>query len=429
MRRFLSIVLLVILLAGCAPNWESAIDAPIYHVAITGSDANAGSQDAPWASLQKAMSIAAKDSIIFVHAGTYFPSGADFKNDGVTVTNAPGEQVIIQLRDSNQQAFNCWTSVGNGAKTGIRVIGRDVTPAKLPNGAISQKGIVILGKVGATWAAFLPEARCDGWEVAGVDFVDVGHAIFTRKTTKGRTGDWSADGWKVHDNRVYGFYKETGMQFNGNDNTVENNEIWKLTPQLSTPYGCYLLNLLGHGNTVRGNRLIGTGGTECSGVLFEWSQADNNVLENNTISGVKNGFEFQGGDNNLLRWNIVQASGQKYSIQNYPASRTTWPCDDRAGGSAAALVPPNDPTHPDYAYYYPYGECESRNNTIVDGPMPTSAPTASLTASPLPTATSTSSPLPSSTPTLEYTATATPRPTRTPECLWFENVSGFVCVP
>ena len=36
------------------------------------------------------------------------------------------------------------------------------------------------------------------------------------------------------------------------------------------------------------------------------------------------------------------------------------------GGSGAILVPPNDPNHPDYPYYYPYGECQSLGNSITD---------------------------------------------------------------
>ena len=108
---------------------------------------------------------------------------------------------------------------------------------------------------------------CDYWEVAGVDFVDVAYGIFTRKVNNGKN---SADHWNVHDNRVYGYYRESGMQFNGNSNQIESNEIYKVSNRLDTTYGCQLLNLLGNNNVVRGNILSRAGSTaNCIGILFE----------------------------------------------------------------------------------------------------------------------------------------------------------------
>ncbi len=43
----------------------------IYHVAITGSDANPGTKSAPFRTVQKAVNVAAAGSTVLVHAGTY----------------------------------------------------------------------------------------------------------------------------------------------------------------------------------------------------------------------------------------------------------------------------------------------------------------------------------------------------------------------
>jgi parallel beta-helix repeat protein len=347
----------------------------IYYVSANGDDANTGTRSRPWKTLKHATSAASENSLIYIRGGTYFSDGADFGNNNVMVGNYPGEQVVIQLNEANPQAFNCWTTAGNGPKTDIRIVGSDVQPVTLPNGVVSKKGIVIMDAVGSQRIAFLPHGGCDRWEVAGVDFIDVADAIFTLKETYGRPGNYSADNWYVHDNRVYGYYRETGMQFNGNDNIIVNNEIYKSTPELDTPYGCYLLGLLGHGNIVRGNTLTGTGGTECRGILFEWSQSDANLIEGNTITAVSAGIDFRGGDNNIVRNNTIISAPLTLGsdrggieIYSYPDKFRDWPCSDYAGSSDSypqALIPPDDPSHPDYSYYYPYGECQSYGNRII----------------------------------------------------------------
>jgi parallel beta-helix repeat protein len=337
----------------------------IYYVSPTGSDSNSGTSiSSPYLTYKKALSVATESSTVYIRAGTYTSSGNEFANSNVTVRNYPGEQVIIQLAQGASEAFSCYNF---RPRTGIRIIGSDVTPVTLSNGVVSQKGIVITDEVGSQRIPLLPNGGCDNWEIAGVDFIDVANAIFQLKQTSSQTGNRSSDNWYVHDNRVYRYYRETGMQFNGNENVVENNQILKGTSQLNTPFGCYLLNILGHGNNVRGNTLTGTGGNECSGILFEWSQSDANTIENNTITGVRNGIELEGGDNNIIRDNYISSSASGIEIVSHLDGRTEWPCSDFLDSGdpyPEVLIPPNDPTHPDYPYYYPFGECQSYGTTI-----------------------------------------------------------------
>ncbi|MBC7876518.1 MAG: hypothetical protein H7Y59_05040 [Anaerolineales bacterium] len=346
-----------------------------YYVSPMGNDTNSGTLVNPWRTIKNATANAIANSLIIVREGIY-SDGNEFANHGVTIKNYPGEQVVIRLiTGDGYRAFDCYT---DRARTDIHIIGSDVTPKILSNGVVSQKGIVIQGEVGTKWAGFVPHGGCDRWEIAGIDFVDVGHGIFQLKETYSKTGNLSADNWYVHDNRVYGYYRETGMQFNGNENIVENNEIVKATPRLETPYGCYLINLLGHGNIVRNNILTGTGGTECNGILFEWSQSDANLIEDNIITGVPTGIRFQGGDNNIIKNNTIigvnpAASGYNgmdragIEIFSYYDAENNWPCDDYLDSPSfdGATIPPNDSSHIDFPYYYPHGECESFGNQII----------------------------------------------------------------
>jgi parallel beta-helix repeat protein len=108
---------------------------------------------------------------------------------------------------------------------------------------------------------------------------------------------------------------------------------------------------------------------ECIGILFEWDLADANLVEQNTIRDVPVGIAFQGGDGNIIRNNIIIAalntSGSGVVAASYD-DIITWPCNDYpgSGSSAEAHLPPNDPSHPDYIYYYNPRNCHSMNNQI-----------------------------------------------------------------
>jgi parallel beta-helix repeat protein len=350
----------------------------IYYVANDGNDTNPGTLSQPWKTIQKVTSTVKAGDLVYVRGGNYsgIDSGWIFQNSGtqtnpITLTNYPDEQVIFKLTGD---LFVCSINQDNQAwKTPkadyIRIIGTDVLPIVISNTVESKKGIVILGAVGAQGAGF-SASDCDNWEIAGVDFVDVGYGIFTFKNNWGLPEEHSTDSWYVHDNRVYGFYRESGMQFNGDNNLIENNEIYKVTNRVDTPYGCQILNLLGDNNIVRGNTLSGLGSTAlCPGIMFEWDMADTNLVEQNLIYDVKIGIDIEGGDNNMIRNNIVYRLGSPgpfnagIEIKSYDSTKTNWPCNEGTG-SAQALLPPNDPTYPDYSNYYSTRNCHSTGNQI-----------------------------------------------------------------
>ena len=247
-------------------------------------------------------------------------------------------------------------------------MGSDVSPRNLDNGVSSKKGIVIQGVPGIA-AGIEVGGDCDSWEISGVDFVEVGYGIFTKKRVYRSTEDRSPDHWYVHDNRVYGFFRESGMQFNGNYNVIQNNEIYKVTNEVKTPYGCQMLNISGNNNVIRGNTLSRMGSNvRCLGVLLEWDLADANLIEGNTI--MDSGWDgtgsltIAGGDNNVIRHNTVYAPAPGwYYIYNKRDGFKGWPCNEESADESD--IPAKDPAAEDYSYYYPHN-CRSVGNAIYD---------------------------------------------------------------
>ena len=353
----------------------------------SGNDSNSGSESQPWQSIEKAMGVAVAGDVIIVRGGEYIsPSGGwVFQNSGVpsqpiTFANYPDEQIVLKIPTTNlnnHNIFRCTINPKNPESwqtpkaDHIRIIGTDVSPRLLSNGVESQKGIVMQGLEGEQSSAIVA-SDCDHWEVAGVDFIEVASGIFTFKNNWHTLEEHSTDYWYVHNNRVYNFYRESGMQFNGNFNFIENNMIYKVSDRLDTPYGCQMLNLLGNNNIVRRNTLGRLGSkAQCLGILFEWDLSDSNLIEENTIQDVSVGISFQGGDNNIIQNNELLASpntiGAGVQISSYE-DQITWPCNDYvgSGGTVEAMIPPDDPSHLDYQYYYNPRNCRSMGNKIIN---------------------------------------------------------------
>ncbi len=357
----------------------------IYYVDGTrGSDSQSGSLDQPWQTIQQVVEVAKAGDLIYVRGGEYegIKNGWHFENSGtasqpITLTNYPGEQAVFKMlatEPNDRPIFTCSINPQNPPDwqtpkaDHIRIIGTDVTPRRLTSGVESQKGIVMQGMEGEQSAGIVA-SDCDHWEVAGVDFIETSSGIFTLKNNWGGVEEHSTDHWYVHDNRVYNYYRESGMQFNGDENVIENNEIYKVSDELYTPFGCQMLNILGDYNVIRGNILSRLNSqADCSGILFEWDLADMNIVEGNHIFDVFSGINLQGGDNNLIQNNVIHANknstaqGWGIGIFSYD-DMVGWPCDEE-NGPPQALLPPNDPAHPDYQYYFTPRNCLSYGNQV-----------------------------------------------------------------
>jgi alpha-N-arabinofuranosidase len=90
----------------------SALHAAELHVAITGSDANPGTQAAPLRTIQRAADIAQPGDTVTVHAGVYRervnpPRGGESDTKRIAYQAAPGEQVVI----TGAEAMKGWEKV------------------------------------------------------------------------------------------------------------------------------------------------------------------------------------------------------------------------------------------------------------------------------------------------------------------------------
>lgn len=330
-----------------------------YYVSPSGNDANAGTESSPFKTLVKAFSMLKAGNTLYIRGGTYTApaTGWQFTNSGtasqpITVTNYPGERVVLNTDNSVSGNYIIKCLQVSPAVDYIRIIGTNVAP-QVFDGVTTSKGIVMTG-VRSGIAPAITAFQCDNWEVAGIDFIKVAYGIFQRKVRNGAT---SADRWYVHDNRVYEYYRESGMQFNGNGNRIENNEIIKLTSDYNSTYGCQLLNLLGNNNIVRGNKLARIDQSiRCIGIFFEWDLADNNLVENNVITGVANGISFYGGDNNIIRNNQLTGVDTAFVLRSWADGTTAYPCN------FSDFMPlESDTSSPDWGYMYPH-DCRSKGN-------------------------------------------------------------------
>ncbi len=360
-KKFFWIIALIALTASSLWNIPSvaAFQTPTtYYVSPSGNDANAGTEAAPFKTLAKALSTLKAGNTLYIRAGTYAApaTGWQFANSGtasqpITITNYPGERAVLTADSGKSGNYIIKCLQVSPVADYIRIIGTDVPPQAF-DGVTSSKGIVMTGaRLGI--APAIAAYQCDNWEVAGVDFIKVAYGIFQRKVNNGNT---SADRWYVHNNRVYEYYRESGMQFNGNGNRIENNEIIKATNDYNSTYGCQLLNLLGNNNTVRGNKLTRLSSTRCIGIFFEWDLADANLIENNVITGVVNGISFFGGDNNTIRNNQLSGEETAFVVRSWADGTTAYPCN------FSDFMPlESDASNPDWGYMYPH-DCRSKNN-------------------------------------------------------------------
>jgi parallel beta-helix repeat protein len=290
-------------------------------VATNGSDSNSGTSSQPWKTIGYALKQLYAGDTLYIRGASYADvpaNGWSLNRSGtaaqpITITNYQSEQVIIKVNQAGSwvgeySPFSC-----QGVDY-VRLVGTDVSPRTLSSGLVSSKGIVIQGPdSGWTDAEGIRAWDCAYWEVSGIDFVRMGCGLFGHGFGSGH--------WQIHHNRIYSFCRETGMQLNGPYNTIEGNELYKVSNDDCVSYGGPShLALLGYGNIVRNNIMDGAGSTsgDMWGILLEWDIADDNLIEGNIFKNTKNGINFAGGDNNLIRNNIFikgSYSGNSSSIR------------------------------------------------------------------------------------------------------------------
>src|SRR5215471_7871636 len=102
--------LVVLIALVIAPVMAGSAHATEYYVATTGSDSNAGTIDAPFATLQKGVNVAVAGDTVWIRGGTYMittptnsGAGISFSKNGTSDTNRikywayPGEVPVFNF--------------------------------------------------------------------------------------------------------------------------------------------------------------------------------------------------------------------------------------------------------------------------------------------------------------------------------------------
>src|SRR5665647_175625 len=140
----LSWLLNLILLVGPMDSPAALAQQPPVNLYVSpnGQDTNLGTQDQPVQTITRALRMAQAGDTVYIRGGTYDTifGGYIFRNSGmeqapITVTNFPGEQVVLRItnRDERYPAFRCWsTSDWRTPKADyIRVVGTPVESVTL----------------------------------------------------------------------------------------------------------------------------------------------------------------------------------------------------------------------------------------------------------------------------------------------------------
>ena len=249
---------------------------------------------------------------LFIRGGEYRApvDGFQFGRSGepgqpITVTNAPGERVVIRGTYSGEQhpaTPRTYAFCNFGATSHVRIVGTEVAMQTLPDPDVTWPQPLMSGKglVFVDHRMGVYNASGTHWEVSGVETYGNGEfGIFMHR---------GASDCHVHHNDCH-HNDEHGMQLNGDRNVVEFNSCSHSDMHGANPYGGYGINILGSHNVVRANWI---GSVPNAGILLEniesvsgmYHASDNEVYRND-IEDCYQGVWVLGGDRNVVSHNHI----------------------------------------------------------------------------------------------------------------------------
>ena len=150
-------------LASQTPQRKSAVTGTNYYVATTGNDSNAGTLEAPYLTIQKAIGMAVAGNTIYVRGGTYYPTRAVTfaSNSGTSVLPIqmlpyPNEHPVIDggsIPSNYPDIIRIWSEyinisgfeVRNGIGSGIIMIGKHNIVSHMTVHDVRGDGITAIG--------------------------------------------------------------------------------------------------------------------------------------------------------------------------------------------------------------------------------------------------------------------------------------------
>lgn len=223
------------------------ITGPAYYVSADGNDANLGTFDQPFQTIQKAAQLAAPGETVYIRSGTYrenvVPRNSGELNKPITFTSFANENVTISgtemitgwtQHDGSIYKASMLTDLGQG-KNQIFVNGEMMTEARWPNipgnpasltradNAIADSGNVVSGTAGGTATGIYTDS-----DLAAANFAD---NVWQGAKINFLPGwNWSTQTGEVVSNQG----GEVQFNFNWKTATAFNNEPYK--PQAENAY-------------------------------------------------------------------------------------------------------------------------------------------------------------------------------------------------
>jgi len=283
------LLVLILALSGVASQAEGALRT--FYVDPAGSDAAAGSDTAPWRTLQRAADAVQAGDLVIVRAGHY--AGFDIRTSGTSI---------------NPIEFD--------ADPGVVV---DTPNPVTPNHGINLEG--------ASWVII------QGFTVTGMPRAGIRSVLNEHVTIRGNVMDgntyWGflsgfSDDLLIENNEASHSQVEHGIYVSnsGDRPIIRHNHVWNnhangihMNGDISEGGDGIITGALVEGNVIHGNGVAGGSGINCDGV--QGSRFQNNLLYGNHASGISL-YQIDGGDvsrNNVVVHNtIVQASDGRWAI-------------------------------------------------------------------------------------------------------------------
>jgi hypothetical protein len=372
-----------------------------YYVSTSGSDANAGSIDAPWRTVAHGLSALKPGDTLYLRGGTYLeriknPSiTAGTSTSPITVAAYPGERPVIQ-------GLLWMTGPSYWTFDGVNVTWDAAT------GASSEHMVKMTNGVG--WA--FKDA-----EVWGAHSYA---AFLVYSSVAGQPADWTIadncihDTWPSNDvNQDHLLYANSGLH--ANNGLIERNILYNATNGDGVKLGG---SSSGANDTagvvVRDNTIYNTS----QNVRILWTSHDDEVYGNimdqvnlgiSPNYGNVRGYQLSGGNDAAHdNWGYA-AKTFIYNDQGYAGVSD-------AGGNQFGTDPQFDSTSSCTGFHPLNAAAQSYGRYAPGEPTPTPSPSESPTPSPSPSSTPTPSPSssPSPSPSVTETPSPSPTPTETP---------------
>jgi len=253
-----------------------------FYVSTTGSDANPGTDDLPWKTIQHAADTLQPGQIALVHGGTYVEDVTVTRNgtasDPITISNYPDEHPVVE-----------------SPKPAGRLVGaaEDAYPFELVSASyVRLHGLVIQGAIGPSTANVYFAADTHDIELSGNEIQrSADQGVYGERTTS----DLQILGNSIHDNGPSSIHQSHGIYLEGAAQLIANNVIY------DNHYG-YGIQIYPSADSVLivHNTLVGNGNTESSsgGIVLGGNSETtvnntrvvNNIVAFNASSGIRSFF-------------------------------------------------------------------------------------------------------------------------------------------